>query len=127
MAKEYMHQLLEKDAVCYDLPSEEIIQQLAEDNERLTAENETFREEDGWKDIVHNQTNKIIKLEAELKAKDEALRSTQQMIEWAEKQIHLNCSGGYVPMMPHGDPEPCEWCRIKREIKQALTGETDGT
>ena len=41
--------------------------------DRLTAENNRFRDEDGFKDIVHNQTNKIIRLEAQLKAKDKAL------------------------------------------------------
>jgi len=46
---------------------------LCEKVQRLTAENQTFREEDGWKDIVHNQTNKIIKLEAENKVLRDAV------------------------------------------------------
>ena len=44
MSKEYMHKWLEEDAVRYDLPTEEIIQQLAEDNENLQAENATLKE-----------------------------------------------------------------------------------
>lgn len=35
---EYMHESVEKDAVKYDLPPEEIIQALAEDNKQLQAE-----------------------------------------------------------------------------------------
>lgn len=42
--REYMHEWLKKDAVCYDLPTEEIIQQLANENEKLKAENEELRQ-----------------------------------------------------------------------------------
>ena len=48
--------------------------------DRMTAENKTFREKDGWKDIVHNQTNKIIKLKAELKAKDWRIEFLEELI-----------------------------------------------
>ena len=41
---EFMHESLEKDAVKYDLPSEEIISALAEDNKQLQAENEKLKE-----------------------------------------------------------------------------------
>lgn len=41
---EYMHESLKKDAVKYDLPSEEIISALANDNESPQAENERLRE-----------------------------------------------------------------------------------
>jgi|GEM_PF-7046689 len=34
-AKEYMHQWLKKDAVCYDMPNEEIIKYLANENEEI--------------------------------------------------------------------------------------------
>jgi len=44
MGKEYMHKWLEEDAVKYDLPSEEIIQQLATDNDEFQAENKTLRD-----------------------------------------------------------------------------------
>lgn len=36
---EFMHESLKKDAVQFDLPTEEIIQALADDNEQLEAEN----------------------------------------------------------------------------------------
>ena len=41
--------------------------------EKLKTENNRFREEDGWKDIVHNQTNAITKLTAENKAQAEEI------------------------------------------------------
>lgn len=44
------------------------------ENKRLKEENEDFRTSDGWKDVVHNQTNKIEQLEALLSAKEENLR-----------------------------------------------------
>ena len=40
---EYMHESLEKDAVQYDLPLEEIIQALSEDNRILKVENEKLK------------------------------------------------------------------------------------
>jgi len=50
----------------------------------------------------------------------EILPRIQQFMEWGEKGFHINCSDGYVPMMPHGDPEPCDWCILKGQIEQAL-------
>lgn len=50
----------------------------------------------------------------------EALEATQQFMQWGENICHLNCSNGYVPMMPHGDPEPCSWCILWKQVKQAL-------
>ena len=40
---EFMHESLQKDAVQHDLPTEEIIQALAYDNEHLQADNERLR------------------------------------------------------------------------------------
>ena len=65
----------------------------------------------------------IDQLQAENEAKNKALLSAQQLMEWAESKCHLNCSDGYVPMMPHGDPEPCGWCLTKGLIEQSLKGE----
>jgi len=68
----------------------------------------------------------IEQLQAENERLKEALEATQQCMEWAEGICHVNCSDGYVPMMPHGDPEPCGWCALKKQIKQALKGDRDG-
>ena len=48
------------------------------------------------------------------------LEATRQFMQWGENISHLNCSNGYVPMMPHGDPEPCSWCILWNQIKQVL-------
>lgn len=69
---------------------------------------------------IAEQAIQIGKLKDENEKKDKALRYAQRLMEWAESQCHTNCSGGYVPMMPHGDPEPCEWCITKSLIVQAL-------
>lgn len=50
-----------------------------------------------------------------------ALEKAQRLMEYAESTRHLNCTDGYIPMMPHGDPEPCEWCITKNFIAEALT------
>ena len=52
--------------------------------------------------------------------KDIALRAALQLMEWGENMCHLNCTCGYVPMMPYGDPEPCQWCITKNLIEEAL-------
>ena len=62
----------------------------------------------------------VDELQAELAEAKEVLRKAQQLIEWAEQKCHVNCANGYVPMMPHGDPEPCQWCITKDCIEQAL-------
>ena len=71
---------------------------------------------------IEQLEKKIDSLEANLKAKDKALQYAQRLMEWAEKQCHTNCSSGYIPMMPFGDPELCEWCITKGLIEQALKG-----
>lgn len=43
------------------------VNNLIEQNKRLELENKRFREKDGWKDIVHCQTNKIILQEERIK------------------------------------------------------------
>lgn len=40
-----MHELLKKDAICYDLPNEEIIQQLSNENEELAEQIKDFEAE----------------------------------------------------------------------------------
>ena len=62
----------------------------------------------------------LSRLKAKNKRLREALEAAQQLMEWAESKCHVNCADGYVPMMPHGDPEPCQWCITKTLAEQAL-------
>ena len=59
----------------------EITVKLQEQIIRLEDENKRFREEDGWKDIVHCQTNKIILLDERIKNLETALESIWPFIE----------------------------------------------
>ena len=62
--------------------NERIVNSACDIIEKLKAENKRFREEDGWKDMVHCQTNKIILLEERIKELETLL---EQLIWIAEK------------------------------------------
>lgn len=53
-SNEYMHESIKKDAVKYDLPPEEIITALADDNEQLQAKNKRLIQ---YKDYVESRIN----------------------------------------------------------------------
>lgn len=96
----YMHKWLEEDAVKYDLPTEEIIQQLADDNAKLQAENETANlgliEFAKQNQAIHAKYCDLIASchgialeDKELKAENAKLKGVLSRIEW----IHLAFSG----------------------------------
>ena len=59
--KQYMHEWLKEDAVEYDLPAEEVIQQLANDNTDLQDENERLKK------LIRKKSKLIKKLEQNTK------------------------------------------------------------
>ena len=56
----------------------------------------------------------------------EALEAAWQLMDWAESKCHTNCFDGYIPMMPHGDFEPCQWCITRNLIEQVLKKKQEG-